>query len=103
MDDDREDLPTQEAWQRAAEAGADVVYKAIRDKMNRRLERGDNPLNLFAMMIGGIAQLAQDMGELTCDNQKQQAEDQLIAHVRGAFRGAGQAVYEGGKPWCPMH
>lgn len=77
------------AWQRAAEAGERTVREALRGRIARRLERGDNPVNALAVLLGGLTACAREIRvAVDPDTNRAELEANVMAMVRGALRGA---------------
>ncbi len=88
-----------EAWEIAGEAGRKTVIEALRDKMRRRLERGDSEKNLMALLIGGLSGIAQIMATRALPEKAALMEEIALAYVRGAMRGGDGPVNTDGSPF----
>jgi hypothetical protein len=90
------DLPGKESFDRAAHLGEQLVKQHIAAKIMRRMKRGAEPWDWFAIMSGVFREASRLVTALSRPESRALLEQHLVATVRGAVRGAEGPLNEDG-------
>ena len=94
-------MPSEEAWEAAAQRCHAIVQKALRGPMLaqfRAKEPGAAALPL-AICMGALTEVAMTLEAIVRETGAQAMERYALAYVRGALRDAGGPIHDDGRPF----
>jgi hypothetical protein len=91
--------PPKDEWQAAGEAGERAVKDAVCAAMLAHATGHHHPATFLAVAFGAIVAVAEAARACGASSGHAVMEEYLVAHVRGAMRGADGPVHEDGQPY----